>query len=82
MGVPHPTPHCWHELAASGLEALERLKTPGVDLVLMDCNMPEPDGFETTRLIRASELGSGRHVPVLALTASALDSTRQACVHP
>jgi PAS domain S-box-containing protein len=70
---------CRCELAPGGSEALKRLESGGIDLVLMDCNMPGMDGFETTRRIRVAELGSHDSIPVLALTASALGSTRDAC---
>ena len=48
------------------------------DLVLMDCHLPEMDGFEATRLIRQIE-GSATHTPIIALTASAFDADRQRC---
>ncbi|WP_099023229.1 ATP-binding protein [Mycolicibacterium palauense] len=69
--------HC--EVAADGAEALERLESGGIDAVLMDCNMPRMDGYEATRRIRARERGTGGHIPVLALTASAVGSNRDAC---
>lgn len=65
--------------AADGHEALERLETQGFDVVLMDCNMPGMDGYETTRRIRAAERGTGLHIPILALTASTVGSNRDAC---
>lgn len=67
------------ELAADGSEALERLESGRFDMVLMDCNMPVMDGYETTRRIRAAERGTGGHVPILALTASTLGANRDAC---
>jgi CheY-like chemotaxis protein len=42
--------------------------------------MPEVDGFEATRAIRAHELVSGRHVPIVAMTANALEGDREACL--
>ncbi|MBX9709027.1 MAG: EAL domain-containing protein [Caulobacteraceae bacterium] len=58
------------ETAEDGLEAIERLRTQAFDLVLMDGSMPELDGFEATRKIRAEEARSGRpRVPIVALTA-------------
>ncbi len=68
-----------YELASNGSEALDRLEFERFDLVLMDCNMPVMDGYETTRRIRARERGSGDHIPVLALTAAASGSNRDAC---
>lgn len=69
-------------LAENGAEALELLKTNDVDLILMDCQMPVIDGFEATRLFRASEqLGSdGKRMPIIALTANVLSDTEQDCI--
>ena len=49
-------------------------------LVLMDCQMPEMDGFAATREIRAAELGSGRHVPIVAMTANVMRGAVEACI--
>jgi two-component system, chemotaxis family, CheB/CheR fusion protein len=57
---------------ANGTEALERWKQGGIDLILMDLEMPEMDGATTTRLIREIEQQQGGHVPIVALTAHAL----------
>jgi len=67
------------EAASGGAEALERLESGRFELVLMDCHMPGMDGYEATRRIRARERGTGVHIPVLALSASALGSNRDAC---
>jgi two-component system, sensor histidine kinase and response regulator len=66
-------------LAANGREALAELSRSPVDLVLMDCQMPELDGYQATRTLRAAE-GDGPHVPVFALTASAVEGVRRACL--
>ncbi len=66
--------------AEDGAQALERLEAgERPDLVLMDVQMPELDGCETTRSLRASE-GAGRRTPVVALTASALPEELAACL--
>ncbi len=67
------------EAASGGAEALERLESGRFDLVLMDCHMPGMDGYEATRRIRARERGTGVHIPILALSASALGANRDAC---
>ena len=63
--------------ATNGLEALAALRLESFGLVLMDCHMPEMDGFEATREIRAQE--HTRSLPVVALTASALKHELDAC---
>jgi signal transduction histidine kinase/CheY-like chemotaxis protein len=68
------------ELASNGAEALRALADASFDLILMDCSMPEMDGFETTRRIRAREAGTGRHVPIVALTANAMEADRERCL--
>jgi CheY-like chemotaxis protein len=61
---------------ASGRGALEALEEHSFDLVLMDIHMPEMDGLQATRLIRASNQ-PWAHIPIIALTADALDESRQ-----
>ena len=63
-------------LASNGREAVERFGADAFDLVLMDCQMPEMDGYEATGAIRAREMKEGRHTPIVALTASALPQDR------
>ena len=67
------------ELAVNGLEACAAAAAKPFDLILMDCQMPEMDGFEATRQIRRQEAG-GRHVPILAMTANAMAGDRERCL--
>ncbi len=66
-------------IATNGLEALDRLATADWDLVFMDCQMPQMDGFEATRQIRAMA-GERAATPIVALTANAMASDRDACL--
>ncbi len=67
-------------VAETGVEALEHLENASPDLVLMDLQMPEMDGLEATRRIRAGEEGTGRHIPILAMTAHAMKGDRERCL--
>jgi CheY-like chemotaxis protein/HPt (histidine-containing phosphotransfer) domain-containing protein len=66
------------DVASNGREAVEAVQRTRYDLVLMDCQMPEVDGYEATRLIRQSE-PPDRRLPVLALTADVTDRGREQC---
>jgi len=66
-------------LAGNGKEALALLEVTPVDLVLMDVQMPEMDGLETTAHIRALEQGTDRHLPIVALTAQTQPSDQEQC---
>lgn len=61
---------CGVDVAANGMEAVAMTEQFQYGLVLMDCQMPEMDGFAATRAIRAKEAGKGKRIPILALTAS------------
>jgi PAS domain S-box-containing protein len=67
-------------LAANGKEALDRLGQERFDLVLMDVQMPEMDGLEAVTTLRQREAGTGRHLPVIALTAHAMRGDRERCL--
>lgn len=72
------------DLANDGLEALAILsqcQSTTFDLILMDCQMPNMDGYEATRRIRAGDAGNiFRLTPIIALTANAMDSEREKCL--
>ena len=67
------------DVASDGAEAVSILRHVQYDAVLMDCQMPEMDGYEATRQIRANEDGV-RHVPIIAMTAAALAGDRERCL--
>ncbi len=68
------------DVAADGMEAIESARRGAYDIVFMDCQMPELDGFEATRRIRAYEdLAGLRRVPIVAMTANAMTGDRERC---
>jgi two-component system sensor histidine kinase/response regulator len=67
-------------VAANGGEAVEAFKNNRFDVVLMDIQMPDMDGFEATAAIRAKEKLTGGHVPIIAMTAHALKGDRERCI--
>lgn len=69
------------QTACNGREAVEAVELHNYDLILMDCQMPEMDGFEATRLIRGLEERTGCNVPIIAMTANAMNGDREACLN-
>jgi PAS domain S-box-containing protein len=67
-------------VAGSGREAVEAVAREPFDLVLMDVQMPDMGGFEATALIRQAERETGRHVPIVAMTAHAMKGDRERCL--
>ena len=68
------------EIANNGQEALDTLAKLPFDLILMDCQMPVLDGYGATRAIRQRETRSGEHIPVIAMTANAMEGDRERCL--
>lgn len=71
--------HCV-TVAENGRQAIAAFCTQRFDLVVMDVQMPEMDGLEATQAIRHEEIGSGVHVPIIALTAHAMRGDRERCL--
>ncbi len=65
--------------ASNGREAVAAVRDSHFDLVLMDCLMPEMDGFDATRAIREHDAAAGRRTPIVAVSANALDDERERC---
>lgn len=66
--------------AVNGKEGVEALRKAHYDIVFMDCQMPEMDGFQATRQIRLEEAECGQHTPIVALTADAMVGDREKCL--
>jgi len=67
-------------VAANGLEAMDALVGDQFDAILMDVQMPEMNGLEAAAAIRRNERGTGRHVPIIAMTAHAMKGDREQCL--
>jgi CheY-like chemotaxis protein len=64
----------------NGEQALEAYAADEFDLILMDCRMPVMDGYEATSAIRQLEEFTGRHIPIIGITAYALEGDREKCL--
>lgn len=73
LGIPYDT-------ANNGQEALDAVLSTEYALVLMDCQMPEMDGFAATAAIRKRETRAGRRTPIIAVTAHAMEGDRERCI--
>ena len=67
-------------VVSNGREALSAAKSNKFDLIAMDVQMPEMDGLEATKAIRALEEASGKHIPIIAMTAHAMKGDRERCL--
>jgi two-component system sensor histidine kinase/response regulator len=67
-------------VAQNGAEALAMLKVAPFDLILMDVQMPDVDGFAATQEIRKWEQGRNSHIPIVAITAHTMKGDRESCV--
>ncbi|PKO38786.1 MAG: signaling protein [Betaproteobacteria bacterium HGW-Betaproteobacteria-6] len=70
---------CSSAIARNGVEAVSMWQDGDWDLILMDCSMPEMDGFQATAAIRQQEAGRGTHIPILAMTANTLPGDIEHC---
>lgn len=68
------------DTVVNGREAVNAVATGNYAVVLMDCQMPEMDGFAATRAIRKDETSSGTHIPIIAMTANAMEGDRATCI--
>ena len=67
-------------VAENGADAVDCVQRDKFNVVLMDCQMPVMDGYSAATRIRAMEAGTSRHLPIIALTAHAIDGERQKCL--
>lgn len=67
-------------VTSTGRQAVEAWESEPFDLILMDIQMPDMDGLEATRVIRAKESGTARHTPIVAMTAHVMSGDRENCL--
>jgi two-component system, sensor histidine kinase and response regulator len=72
---------CRVDIATNGYEAVMASARVAYDCIFMDCQMPEMDGFAATAAIRQREAQTGTHVPIIAMTANAMQGDREQCLH-
>ncbi|MCG2578177.1 EAL domain-containing protein [Dechloromonas sp. XY25] len=70
---------CTYGIAKNGIEAVAAWREGGWDLILMDCSMPEMDGFQATEAIRSQEAAGARRTPIIAMTANTLPADIEHC---
>jgi|GEM_PF-4213326 len=68
------------DIASNGIDAIHACRLKTYDLIFMDCQMPEMDGLEATKIIRQEEIEKKQRVPIIALTANALENNREQCL--